>query len=233
MPRLYLIPSLLHEEGIQHIPPAVKTTIEKISYYVVERIRTARRFIKIVDKQITIDSLSMLEMSKKDPNWVEEVTRWLQSNVDIGVISEAGAPCIADPGAIVVHLARQADYQIIPLAGPVSMMLALMSSGFDGQKYTFHGYLPVKELALKDRLRTIHTGLTKTGYTQLWMETPYRNDNMITQVTKALPGHVHLCIASDLTAPSETIITKPIKEWRNKKIGKRPSIFLIGHPQQP
>lgn len=229
MPRLFLIPSLLSEEGTDHIPPIVPDTIAQVDQYVVEGLRTARRFIRKMLHDYNIDGATFVEMDKHNMSHTSiEVAQLLQSRKDIGLLSEAGCPCLADPGNLVVDQAREAGYQIVPLSGPTSIVLALIASGFNGQQFTFHGYLPVKEHELIKKLHLLEKSLRTTGYTQIWIETPYRNDKMMRTLIQHLSPQLSIAIASDLNSPDESIDKLKLSAWRNKTIGKRPSVFLMG-----
>ena len=229
MSKLYLIPSLLSEEGKTHIPPIVTSAIGGLDIFIVEGLRTSRRFIRKMIPDYNIDGATFIELDKHDPNASEkEVKTILQSGKHIGLLSEAGAPCLADPGHRIVDMARRSGYQIVPLSGPSSIVLALIASGCNGQQFTFHGYLPVKEHDLIKKLKTLESNCQKTGYTQIWIETPYRNDKHLKTITKILSPKTNLTIACDLTAPSEEIRKLKIKDWQGRTIGKRPAIYLLG-----
>lgn len=229
MPNLYLIPSLLSEKGKTHIPPIVTTTIGGLDVFIVEGLRTARRFIRKMIPDYNIDGATFIEMDKHNPSVTdEEVKLLLKSRKNIGLLSEAGAPCLADPGHRMVDMARRLNYKIVPLSGPTSIVLALIASGSNGQQFTFHGYLPVKENELIKKLKNLESNYLKTGYTQLWIETPYRNDKHLKTITKVLAPHTNLTVACDLTAPSEEILKLKIKDWRGRVIGKRPAIYVLG-----
>ncbi len=231
MPALYILPSLLSPEGIDHIPETVRARISELRIFIVERTRTARRFIRAVLPEYPIDDAAFYELDKHDMLSTQAMIHSiLEENKDIGLISEAGTPCIADPGAMIVHMAQRAGYRIKPLTGPSSIILALMASGMNGQEFSFHGYLPIKEPALGHKLAQIST-LALTGSTQIFIETPYRNDKLLQQISKTIDPNLTLSISIDLTSVNEEhIISKPQKAHQIS-IGKRPAIYCIGKPQ--
>jgi len=228
---LYILPSLLAPEGSDHIPRIVKDRIDVLRVFIVERTRTARRFIRAVLPDFPIDEASFYELDKHDDLATQAmVNELLDGSCDIGLISEAGTPCIADPGAMIVHLARRAGYKIQPLSGPSSITLALMASGMNGQEFAFHGYLPIKEPALGHKLIQI-SSLAMTGATQIFIETPYRNDKLLKQISKHIDPSLMISISADLTSVNEKhIITKAGKAV-DLSLGKSPAIYCIGKLQ--
>lgn len=229
MPKLFLIPCLLAEDGIDHIPPVVIKTITDLDCFVVEGLRTTRRFIRKIIQDYNIDGATFVEMDKHDMQVTStEVALLLKGAKNIGLLSEAGCPCLADPGNKIVDQARAAGYTISPLTGPTSIVSALIASGYNGQQFTFHGYLPFKEPALSKRLLQLHQTVIKTGYTQIWIETPYRNDKMIEALVKTLPASTSLSIAINLNSQEEEILKRNLSQWKGCKIGKRPAVFLMG-----
>ncbi|MFT4566624.1 MAG: 16S rRNA (cytidine1402-2'-O)-methyltransferase [Saprospiraceae bacterium] len=229
MPKLFLIPCLLAEDGIDHIPPIAVKTIASLDAFVVEGLRTARRFIRKMIPDYNIDGATFVEMDKHDMQVTsKEVALLLKGGKNIGLLSEAGCPCLADPGNKIVDQARAAGYTISPLTGPTSIVSALISSGYNGQQFTFHGYLPFKEPDLGKKLQQLNQTVIKTGYTQIWIETPYRNDKMIEALVKTLPSLTSLTIAIELNSKKEEILKLNLSQWKGKKIGKRPAVFLMG-----
>jgi len=197
VPKLYLIPSLLAEDGVEHVPPIVVERLTDLDTFIVEGLRSTRRFIKKLIPDYDIDGSTFIEMDKHDPQaTVQEVAELLKLKKDIGLLSEAGCPCLADPGHPFVDQARNKGYTIMPLTGPTSIVLALIASGCNGQQFTFHGYLPVKDHLLIPKLKLLEADFRKTGYTQIWIETPYRNDKMITAAHKAITPDAQLTVAS-------------------------------------
>ena len=231
IPALYLIPNLLGETPVEQVlPPYNREIILGIRHFIVEDVRTARRFLKLVDRSIDIDQLTFYTLNKHtNPDEVASMLKPLEEGNPMGVISEAGCPAVADPGADVVAIAQRKGLQIIPLVGPSSIILAVMGSGFNGQSFAFNGYLPIES---EDRIRTLKK-LEQRAYTenqtQLFIETPYRNAKMMADILKACRPQTHLCIAAGLTTKDEYIKTRTIKEWGDKlpQIDKIPCIFLI------
>ena len=228
---LYLIPNLLGETPVEQVlPPYNREIILGIRHFIVEDVRTARRFLKQVDRSIDIDQLSFYTLNKHtNPDEVASMLKPLEEGNPMGVISEAGCPAVADPGADVVAIAQRKGLQVIPLVGPSSIILAVMGSGFNGQSFAFNGYLPIEP---DDRIKTLKK-LEQRAYTenqtQLFIETPYRNAKMMADILKACRPQTHLCIAAGLTTKDEYIRTRTIKEWGGKlpQIDKIPCIFLI------
>ena len=229
---LYMIPITLGDSPINQVIPAFNNgIINEIDVYIVENIKTARRFLKRAGIIKAIDELTFFELNKRThitelPTFIKPINE----GKNIGVLSEAGCPGVADPGADIVALAQQQNIKVVPLVGPSSILLALMASGFNGQSFCFNGYLPKDQ---KERIRKIknleRTAKTKEQ-TQLFIETPYRNENVLEDLLKNCFETTKLCIAADITLHSEQIWTKSIKEWKTTKIKlqKRPCIFLIG-----
>jgi 16S rRNA (cytidine1402-2'-O)-methyltransferase len=229
---LYMIPITLGDTAInQVIPEFNNNIINEIDVYVVENIKAARRFLKKAGIIKPIDELTFFELNKR--THITELPTFLKpisEGKNIGVLSEAGCPGIADPGADIVSLAQQKNIKVIPLVGPSSILLALMASGFNGQSFCFNGYLPRDQ---KERIRKLKDleRAAKTKYqTQLFIETPYRNENVLEDILKNCFETTKLCIAVDITLPTEQIITRTVEEWKTTKIKlqKRPCIFLIG-----
>lgn len=201
-----------------------------IKYFVVENVRTARRFLRRCSRDIDIDSLTFTVLDEHTPP--EEVSRMLDpiaEGNDIGVISEAGCPAVADPGADLVALAQRKGVKVVPLVGPSSIMLSLMASGFNGQTFAFNGYLPREANALIEKLREMSRLIRSRRQTQIFIETPYRNNRLIASIIANLPMEMKLCIASDITGPSEKIVTLTLAQWasRTYDYDKIPSIFLL------
>ena len=229
---LYMIPITLGDTPInQVIPEFNNNIINEIDIYIVENIKTARRFLKKAGILKPIDELTFFELNKRTN--IDELPTFLkpiEQGKNIGVLSEAGCPGIADPGADIVAIAQQKNIKTIPLVGPSSILLALMASGFNGQSFCFNGYLHKDQ---KDRTRKLkdleHLVKTKQQ-TQLFIETPFRNAHVLEDILKNCFNTTKLCIAVDITLPSEQITTKTIEEWKttNINLNKRPCLFLIG-----
>lgn len=228
---LYLIPSLLGESPTDAVfPSANREIISKVRYFIVEEIRTARRFLKKVCPEINIDSLTFTLYNEHSSSIdISSFLEPLLKGAEAGIISEAGTPCVADPGSLVVRLAHESGIRVVPLVGPSSILLALMASGFNGQQFVFHGYLPIDKPARARRLREIEQEILKKDQTQIFIETPYRNLQLLQAITEACQESTLLCLATSLTTPEESIITLPIKEWKKKKpdINKKPTVFLL------
>ncbi|MDD4108569.1 MAG: SAM-dependent methyltransferase [Prolixibacteraceae bacterium] len=232
MARLFIVPSLLSDCEWQNVLPAtVFNVVTNTCFFIVENIRSARRFLKKVNSEIDIDKLTFFELNKHTD--ISEITGFLSpivDNNDIAVISEAGSPGVADPGAEVVRIAHQKGYQVVPLAGPSSILLGLMASGLNGQNFTFHGYLPVRK---SERIKAV-TALEKTAsrlhQTQIFIETPYRNNALLEDLLSVCQPDTLLCIAANITGENEFISTKTVSGWKKNKpdLHKQPAIFLIG-----
>ena len=231
IPALYLIPNLLGDTPVEQVlPPYNREIILGIRHFIVEDVRTARRFLKLVDRSIDIDQLSFYMLNKHtNPEEVSSMLKPLEEGSPMGVISEAGCPAVADPGADVVAIAQRKGLQVIPLVGPSSIILAVMGSGFNGQSFAFNGYLPIEPDERIKTLKKLEQRASTEKQTQLFIETPYRNAKMMADILKACRPQTHLCIAAGLTTKDEYIRTRTIKEWGGKlpQIDKIPCIFLI------
>ncbi len=232
MAKLYLIPTTLGDTSIERVlPPDLTQLISSIQVFIVENIRTARRFLKKVNQAIVIDDLIFFELNEHTDR--KEISRFLepiQSGLDIGIISEAGCPAVADPGADVVKLAHTKDIQIVPLVGPSSILLALMASGMSGQNFAFNGYLPVKNPDKAQQIKFLERRMQTEGQTQIFIEAPYRNMHLFDDLVKNCELQTMLCIAADITLDTEFIQAKPVSYWKTHRpdIQKRPAIFMIG-----
>ncbi len=228
---LYLIPVPLGDTEHRRVLPAYNLEIIRtIRHFIVENIRTARRFLKKADPNIDIDTLTFYELNKHTSS--EEVAGYLQPLAEgesIGIISEAGCPAIADPGADVVALAQRKHYPVVPLVGPSSIILSVMASGFNGQSFAFHGYLPIDNTTRINTIKRLEGRIYSENQTQLFIETPYRNQRLAEELIKQCRPSTKLCIASNITCPDEFIKTRPVKEWTGKlpDLAKKPTIFLI------
>ena len=228
--KLYLIPTPLGENGMQTIPPYVIAILQNLEVLIAERAKTARHFIKALCPGKSLD-LTIYELNKHTPQ--QEISSFLEaaeSGQDIGLMSEAGAPGVADPGAVVVWQAHQRGIEVVPLVGPSSILLALMASGMTGQSFCFHGYLSPKKPALEKDLKRLEQLSAKFDQTQIFIETPYRNSGMIEAAFNALSPATKFCIAVDLTLPTEWVKTHTMQEWLTAELPelhKRPAIFLL------
>ena len=229
---LYLVPCPISDEGLSSIPESVKIVVKNTRHFVVERLRTARRFIKSVDLSIEIDELKFYELVKHGEDQEKfDFLDNLQRGYDVGVISEAGNPAIADPGNNVVAWCHQNGIRVVPLAGPSAILMALISSGFNGQNFSFNGYLPHDKKGLTIRLKALESLLNSSGQTQLFMETPYRNGAIIKSCIEVLNVNTKLLVACDLDSSSEDVKVKTIGQWKKIDLGiyhKRPAVFGIG-----
>ena len=212
------------------LPPYNHEIIMGIRHFIVEDVRTARRFLKLVDRSIDIDQLTFYTLNKHtNPEEVASMLRPLEEGSPMGVISEAGCPAVADPGADVVAIAQRKGLQVIPLVGPSSIILAVMGSGFNGQSFAFNGYLPIEPEERIKVLKKLEQRAYTENQTQLFIETPYRNAKMMADILKACRPQTHLCIAAGLTTQDEYIKTRTVKEWNGHlpQLEKIPCIFLI------
>ncbi|MCQ2058744.1 MAG: SAM-dependent methyltransferase [Bacteroidaceae bacterium] len=230
-PALYLIPVTLGETPLQQVLPEYNSEIiHGIHHFIVEEIRTARRFLKQVDRNIDIDSLHFNILNEHTD--VKEIGAYLEPLLrgePMGVISEAGCPAIADPGADVVAMAQRHNLKVIPLVGPSSILLSLMASGFNGQSFAFNGYLPIDDAKRTARLKELEQRAYTENQTQIFIEAPYRNNNLLSFMLKTLKAGTRICIARNITCSDASIITHTVNEWRNcvPELPKEPAIFLI------
>lgn len=228
---LYLLPVTLGETPIEKVLPAYnRDIILGIKHYIVEDVRSARRFLKKVDRDINIDELTFYPLNKHtDRDAIAGYLKPLIEGQSMGVISEAGCPAVADPGADVVAMAQRKGLKVVPLVGPSSIILSVMGSGFNGQSFAFHGYLPIEPDERQKRLRELEQRVYSEHQTQLFIETPYRNQKMMEDILKACRPQTKLCIAANITCEGEYIHTKTIQEWKGKlpDLNKIPCIFLI------
>lgn len=229
---LYLIPVTLGDTPIERVLPAYnKEVILSIRHFIVEEVRTARRFLKQVDRNINIDELTFYPMGKHaDAALFSKYLDALRNGEDMGVISEAGCPAVADPGADVVAIAQREGHKVVSLVGPSSILLAVMGSGFNGQSFAFHGYLPIAPADRAKRLKQLESRSAAEHQTQLFIETPYRNHKIIADILATCNPRTRLCIASGLTTDKEYICSKTIKEWKQTTLpdlNKIPTIFAI------
>lgn len=234
MAALYLLPNVLHEGHWQDVLPAVVPEITaKTRHYIVENIRTTRRYLRQVDPGIDIDSLRFYELNKHtDAAVVSGYLKPLEQGENMAVVSEAGCPGVADPGASVVRIAHQKGLRVVPVAGPSSILLSLMASGLNGQNFAFAGYLPVRTPERMRALAALENKAVKDNQTQIFIETPYRNNALVADILKACSPSTLLCIAANLTGENEFIVTNPIGKWKSKvpDLHKQPAIFLLGSP---
>ena len=228
---LYLIPCTLGDTPIEKVLPAYNhEIIVGIKNFIVEDIRSARRFLKKVDRDINIDDLTFYELNKHtSPESIASYLKPLQGGEPMGVISEAGCPAVADPGADVVAIAQRKHLKVVPLVGPSSIILSVMASGFNGQSFAFHGYLPIDAGERAKTLKHLESRAYSEYQTQLFIETPYRNGKMVEDILATCRPQTKLCIAANLTCEGEYAKTRTVKEWRGKvpDLSKIPCIFLL------
>ena len=232
-PALYLIPVTLGETAINQVLPSYNhDVICGIRHFIVENVRSARRFLKKVDKTIDIDALVFYELNRHtDRNFIGAYLEPLRNGEAVGIISEAGCPAIADPGADVVAIAQSLGLKVVPLVGPSSILMALMASGFNGQSFAFNGYLPVEGAQRIRAVKKLEGKVQSENQTQIFIETPYRNTKMIETLLSALSPRTRLCVAAGITCAEEFIRTRTVAEWKKSEIpdiSRIPAIFLLG-----
>lgn len=240
-PALYLIPVTLGDTPIDQVLPRYNATIiSGIRHFIVENVRSARRFLKKVDASIEIDTLTFSELNQHtDRNQISSYLAPLRKGEPVGVISEAGCPAVADPGADVVAIAQSEGLRVVPLVGPSSMIMSVMAAGFNGQSFAFHGYLPIDEGQRAQKLKQLESRAYSEDQTQLFIETPYRNQRMMQTLLQVLRPTTRICLAADITCPDESIHTHTVKQWkklladaatdeaRQALVPRCPAIFLI------
>lgn len=226
---IYLIPSFLSENAIETIPGYVIMAVKKCPVIFAENERTARRFLKAMDKEIVIDDFEWHTIHKAEQECVNVFKQKIKEGENIAIISEAGCPGIADPGQILVYEAQKLNIEIKPLVGPSSILLALMASGFNGQHFSFLGYLPIDHTDRIKKIKQIEEESSKRKCTQIFIETPYRNNKLFETILLICNSSTQLCIAAELTSANEFIKTKSIADWKKEKIdlNKKPVIFLL------
>lgn len=230
-PTLYLFPVPMGQGAVLNVLPARNVELlRSVKHFIVENARSARRFIKACDRDIDIDSLSIVELNRHTPpQAVATMLEPMERGCSVGVISEAGCPAVADPGADVVAIAQRRGYRVVPLVGPSSIIMSVMGSGFNGQSFAFNGYLPIDSAERSAKLREMERRVRKERQTQIFIETPYRNAKLLQWLCQALGPDMLLCVATDITGPAESIRSMAIKDWRRQRleIDKLPTIFLL------
>ena len=229
---LYLLPVTLGETTIESVlPPYNKEIILQIKHFIVEDIRSARRFLKKVDREIDIDTLTFYPLNKRTtPEEISGYLKPLIAGLSMGVISEAGCPAVADPGADVVAIAQRKGLKVVPLVGPSSIILSVMASGFNGQSFAFVGYLPIEDVDRTKTLKMLEKRAHSEMQSQIFIETPYRNQKMLDKILATCQNNTQVCIACDVTLPTEYIRTKSVTEWKHTTLpdlNKRPCIFIL------
>lgn len=229
--KLYLIPTTLGDtEPLEVIPISVKKVVEQIDHFIVENEKSARRFIKSITPTKSQPSLKIMLLDKYSNDL--ETQNYLdvcKEGISVGLLSEAGVPAVADPGASIVKLAHEKNIQVIPLVGPSSILMAIIASGMNGQNFAFNGYLPIDKASRKKAIKELERLSLEKNQSQLFIETPYRNDKMLDDLIITLHQNTRLCVACDITLPTEYIKTLTVKEWKLVKpnLHKRPAIFII------
>jgi 16S rRNA (cytidine1402-2'-O)-methyltransferase len=227
---LYLIPTVIADNQSDTIPEQVKQVLKSITYFLVENVRTSRRYISSLSLGLTIEDLNFEVLNKNTKNTdLDKLMEPLVKGINIGILSESGCPGVADPGAHAVAWAQRKGFTVMPLVGPSSILLALMGSGFNGQKFCFHGYLPIDRKKLEVELKRLEIESRTSYQTQIFIETPYRNNQLLKMITQVNNGDTLLCIAKNITAPDQLIETKAISEWKRSSIDlhKIPTVFLM------
>ena len=229
--KLYLIPTTLGDnEPLEVLPISVKKIIEQVDYFIVENEKSARRFIKKISPRKSQASLHINILDKytddfESQNYLDVCT----NGFSIGLLSEAGVPAIADPGALIVQLAHKKNIKVVPLVGPSSITMAMMSSGLNGQNFAFNGYLPIDKAERKKSIKQLEKLSSEKDQSQLFIETPYRNEKLLTDLLQTLSPNTQLCVAVDITLSTEFIKTQTVQEWKKEKVElhKRPAIFIL------
>jgi 16S rRNA (cytidine1402-2'-O)-methyltransferase len=226
---IYLVPSFLSENSVETIPLYVIAAVKNCQVIFAENERTARRFLKSMDKEIVIDDFEWFAIHKAEAEQINVFKQKIKEGKNIAIISEAGCPGIADPGQILIHEAQRLNAEVKPLVGPSSILLALMGSGFNGQHFSFHGYLPIDNLERIKKIKQLEEESSRKKCTQIFIETPYRNNKMLETILQHCHPLTQLCIASEITSVNEFIKTKTIADWKNHPLDlhKKPVIFLL------
>lgn len=231
--KLYLIPTLLADGTQNMLSPALTDSVKQLDHFLCENVRSARRFVSSLHVHPSVESLQF-ELLDKDTtvDEVEKLLAPLKAGKNIGLMSESGCPAVADPGALAVAYAHRYGAKVIPLVGPSSLMLALMGSGLTGQRFAFHGYLPVDLKQAASAIRQLERESRENKQTQMFIETPYRNNSLLAVLIKSLQPNTRLCVAIDLTGPGERIISQPVSAWKKQtpNLEKVPATFLFLAP---
>ncbi|WP_066627690.1 SAM-dependent methyltransferase [Labilibacter marinus] len=228
---LYLIPTTLGDSSISSVIPAdIAILLKQIKHFIVEDIRTTRRYLKKVDKSINIDELTFFELNKHTtPQQKSNYLNACKKGHNVGVISEAGCPGVADPGADIVAAAHQQNIKVVPLVGPSSILLSIMASGMNGQSFAFHGYIPIKSGDRAQAIKRLESLSVREKQTQIFIETPYRNNHLFKDILANCNAKTKVCVACDITLETEFIKTKTVAQWTGNlpELHKKPTIFLI------
>ncbi|RYY72192.1 MAG: SAM-dependent methyltransferase [Chitinophagaceae bacterium] len=229
MSTVFLIPCVLAEEVLESIPAYVLNAVKQCTVIFAENERTARRFLKSLDRTIVIDDFEWFTIHKAEEEQVQLFKQKITEGKNIAIVSEAGCPGIADPGQILIAVAQQMNIPVKPLVGPSSILLALMASGMNGQQFEFVGYLPIDNNERNKKIKELEASSQKNNSTKIFIETPYRNNQMFDSLVKNCAENTKLCVGVNITAGDESILTFSIREWKNKKpeLHKQPAIFLL------
>lgn len=231
--KLYIIPIPISEGELDKVLPSYNhIKVRELRFFVVEKIKTARQFLRKMDREFPIDDTQFFEQDKhNDYHFKLDALAQLKKGNDVGLLSEAGYPGVADPGAQIVALAHLNNIEVIPFVGPSSLLLALAASGMNGQGFTFNGYLPKKDPERGQKIKELNNEVIRSGYAQLFIETPYRNEAMLADLTKYCDSEILLTIAYDITGDHQEIRTKSIGEWKKKPFSfdKYPCVFVLGN----
>ncbi|MBS1742243.1 MAG: SAM-dependent methyltransferase [Bacteroidetes bacterium] len=229
MPAIYLIPCFLADDAVETIPSYVLRAIKDCSVIFAENERTARRFLKSLDKSIVIDQYEWFAIHKAEEEQVNNFKKKIKEDKNIAIISEAGCPGIADPGQVLIAVAQEMNCKIKPLVGPNSILLALMASGMNGQQFEFTGYLPIDAGARIKKIKELEAASAKQNSTKIFIETPYRNNQLLESILQHCQGNTKLCLGINITAKDERIITLTVSNWKQRKpdLNKLPVVFLL------
>lgn len=229
--KLYLVPTMLGDNApLEVLPISIKRTIENVDHYIAENEKSARRFIKRISPSKNQPDLHFEVLNKyTDPTKIPSFLDPCVQGLDMVLLSEAGAPGIADPGADIVRVAHEKKVQVVPLVGPSSITMAMMASGMNGQNFAFTGYLPIEKDLRSRAIKSLEKLSFETGQAQIFIETPYRNEKLLLELIRKLKPTTRLCVATDITLPTEHIVTTTINEWQRKgpDVNKRPTVFII------
>ena len=227
--KLYLIPTILHDDALETIPPYILDSVKDCQVFFVENEKTARRFLKRIWKEMIIDNYQWYVIHKAEQEVKHTFVQILKSGKNIGILSEAGCPGVADPGQLLINAAQEINVLIKPLVGPNAILLALMASGMNGQCFQFHGYLPIDQIEKRKKIKELEIDSHIRNCTQIFIETPYRNNQLFKDILQVTKDETRLCIGIDITSGSESIQSKSIKEWKKVEldIHKKLAIFLM------